>query len=304
MDVDQIKLEVIGRWAGIFDHLGIEVSSRHITCPLCGREKFRCDDKGGQGTWICTCGAGDGWRLVQETQGLDFMGAVALVAPLLGVVEERRVNGKKKGITPAMARKIFLGAVRSDRGNMVGQYLAGRGLRACPETLWYHPAMPHTHEGRDYPAMLAVISNRAGDAVALHRTYLDAGAKARIKEPRMVTPNITGKDLIGKAIRLYPPEEKCLGVAEGIETALACYELHGIPTWATTAANLLIGWEPPEKHDLRKVYVFGDNDGSYTGQSAAYQLAHKLKVRRRMEVEVLIPGEAGDWLDELGRRRQ
>jgi putative DNA primase/helicase len=52
------------------------------------------------------------------------------------------------------------------------------------------------------------------------------------------------------------------------------------------------------------VFIFGDNDKSFTGQSAAYQLANKLTVLRKMEVEVLIPDGVGtDWLDELNARK-
>ena len=308
LNYDKVKVEVLGCWPGIFNQFGVEVGDgrRHIACPLCGKENFRFDDKNGRGTFICTCGAGDGWKLLCETQGVDFRAALEMVAPLLGTVEPVFTGSKPKTISPQMARKIFEGAEKASRGNLTGRYLINRGLRACPETLWFHPAILEKDSGQKMPAMLAVLANRAGEAVAIHRTYLTPdGRRAEISDPKKVTPNVAGKDLTGRAVRLFPPEDKCLGIAEGIENALACYEIHGIPTWASTTANLMIAWEPPEGVPLRKIFIFGDHDTSYTGQSAAYQLAHKLKVRRKIDVGVMLPMQPGtDWLDELVERRK
>ena len=47
----------------------VPVASRNLigTCPMCGgKDRFRFDDKGGRGTWICSqCGAGDEIELVK-----------------------------------------------------------------------------------------------------------------------------------------------------------------------------------------------------------------------------------------------
>jgi putative DNA primase/helicase len=45
------------------------------------------------------------------------------------------------------------------------------------------------------------------------------------------------------------------------------------------------------------VVVFGDNDANFTGQDAAYTLAHRL-ARQGMQVDVQIPPVVGtDWAD-------
>ena len=48
-------------------------SQQHRPCPmLWWRDRFRFDDKGGRGTWICSnCGAGDGIELVKRFHGVD-----------------------------------------------------------------------------------------------------------------------------------------------------------------------------------------------------------------------------------------
>jgi putative DNA primase/helicase len=307
IDYDTVKREAVGRWIGIYASLGIEVGigGKYTTCPLCGKkDKFRMDNKDGKGSWVCVCGAGDGWKMVQETHNIGFVAAMELVAPIIGAVEIQEVREKKSNFTKEYARKIFQGGKRADRKNPVGVYLRNRGLDTCPNTLWYHPAM--MDETTKRPAMVACITTAAGEVIALHRTFITVdGKKAEVKEVRKTSPIMAGvKDKKGASIRLFPPAHEVIGVAEGIETALACYAIHGIPTWATVSADGMIKWEPPEGIPLKKVFIFGDNDKSFTGQSAAYQLAYKLTVLRKIECEVLIPdGEGMDWLDELVARK-
>lgn len=64
---------VIGRWADIFNYYGLPpiTGKKHYQgeCTICGRKgKFRIDNKDERGEWICTCGAGDGWKLLELTQ--------------------------------------------------------------------------------------------------------------------------------------------------------------------------------------------------------------------------------------------
>jgi len=305
IEFEKIKDEARGRWRGIFAHLGIEVGDgRHTICPICQKaSKFRCDDKTGAGEWICTCGAGDGLKLIMEALNVDFVTAVEMIIPIVGIVEPTE-REEKKTFSAEQARKIFVGAVRASHQNAAGQYLRNRGLRACPETLWYHEKMWNVHSKTHLPAMVACVTNKSGQVTNLHQTFLTPdGQKAGIEKPKILTMNFDKTDPTGRAIRLFPPEHECVGIAEGIETALACYEMHGIPTWAAVSASWMIGWEPPEGIPLRKVYIFGDRDNSFTGQAAAYQLAHKLKVRRKIDVEVQLPPE-GDWLDEHVKRTE
>ena len=102
------------------------------------------------------------------------------------------------------------------------------------------------------------------------------------------------------AVRLFAVVD-AMGVAEGIETAIACTELFEIPTWAAISANGMETFMPPP--GIRRVHVFGDNDPNFTGQKAAYILAHRLA--RDLEVEVSIPPDPGtDWLDVLKEARR
>jgi putative DNA primase/helicase len=105
----------------------------------------------------------------------------------------------------------------------------------------------------------------------------------------------------GGAVRLVDLADVAdvLGIAEGIETALAASVLHRLPVWAALNAGALEAWCPPET--IRSVFVFGDNDDGFAGQKATYALAHRLSTKWR--VEVRIPPEPGtDWNDVLRHR--
>ena len=55
-------------------------------------------------------------------------------------------------------------------------------------------------------------------------------------------------------------------------------------------------FEPPA--GVGHVIIFADNDENFAGQAAAYRAAHRLALRG-IEVEVVTPPAAGDWLDHL-----
>jgi putative DNA primase/helicase len=149
--------------------------------------------------------------------------------------------------------------------------------------------------------MLALFSDASGKPATIHRTYLTGtGSKASVDPVRMFMP---GKVPAGGAIRLYDAAEM-MGIAEGIETALSAALMMGIPTWATTSANLLEQWKPPEiaKH----VTIFADNDLNYVGQCAGYALAKRLIFEAHRDsiertVMVMVSPRAGtDWNDQIG----
>ena len=111
-------------------------------------------------------------------------------------------------------------------------------------------------------------------------------------------------------MRLGPVAET-MGIAEGIETALAASIIHKIPVWATLSAGAMTKWEPPL--GIRSVVIFADLDATFTGQTSAYQLATRLircewadkGKKERIAVEVRSPlfSDTGhyndDWNDIL-----
>lgn len=289
------------KWPSLLEHFGISKSfltGKHGPCPLCqGRDRFRFDDKEGRGTYFCSgCGAGTGMDLLQKFKGWDFKTAAREVDGVVGNCQERAPRPKLED----EKRRELLGELwRSGRplslDDPVSNYLAGRKL-PMPETgvLRFVPsAMAPRHCGGGWhPTMIALVHAASGKPATIHRTFLGTNGKADIEAPRSTMP---GEIPPGSAIRLTAPAE-VMGIAEGIETALAAQQLFGVPTWAAINATMLSKWESPP--NTRKVLIFGDNDSKFGGAAAAYTLAHRLACKPGIEVEVHIPPNVGeDWAD-------
>jgi len=297
--------EAVGRWLGILPALGIEAKflrNKHGACPICGgKDRFRFDDKNGKGTWFCShCGPGDGFKLLQEYHGWDFSKAAKEVDGIVGqvvampVAAERDDDSKREALL-----KVWNGSRPVSKGDPVWLYLHNRlGLETVPQALRFHPALRYVGADGEslgtFPAMLARMQYPDGSGASIHRTYLtEAGMKANVPEAKkfMAAP----KSLNTASVRLGAFGAR-LGIAEGIETALAASIRFQTPVWAATNAVLLEAWVPPA--GAKEILIAGDNDASFTGQSAAYALAHRL-VRDGYAVEIQIPGETGkDWADE------
>lgn len=147
---------------------------------------------------------------------------------------------------------------------------------------------------RLFPAMLGPVT-REGRLLTYHVTYLTAGKKADVPIPRKILP---GPSLRGSAIELYPLEGDTLGIAEGIETAIAAHMLHPtIPVWSAMNCALLKAFNPPVR--VKHLVIFGDRDYNRAGQAAAEQLAHR-HYGKVETVSVWLPLKEGDdWNDVL-----
>ena len=275
-----------GRWGEILPRLGIEsryLVNKHGPCPLCGgKDRFRWDDQHGSGSYYCNqCGPGPGLMLLRKLHVWDYATACGEVDKIIG-------NGPP-AIAPVVERRpppIEAMLSQANDPEIVERYLRSRGLSIIPEMLKGHPALFHTDTRQRYPAMLAPVVGPDGKLQAVHRTYL-IGAK---RHKTTLGPRK------GAAIRLFAPAG-VLGIAEGIETAIAAREIHGIPTWSVICADGVAAFEPPP--DV-KVVIFADNDANFTGQRAAYVLAQKL-AQKGQAVEIRIPPYKGeDWHDVLG----
>lgn len=307
IDFERVKEDAVDRWDGIYAALGIEVGDgRHTSCPVCGgKDRFRMDNKGGNGTWFCSqCDphSGDGWGLLMKVLGVDFKEAVEQVAGIVGTVDMSRVPKSEPTMTPELMRKIFMESQPVKERDLVHRYLHSRGLSVVPECLRYAPQCYEPETKKPQNAMLAVFRQADGQAVTMHRTYLSSyGEKLTIEKPKKILPSL-GK-MTGGAVRLFEiGESEILAVTEGIETAIAVHENTGLPVWASLSTTLLEGFIPPS--EIKHVAIFGDNDRNYAGQKSAMVLANRLSTVNKITVDVFIPPHPGDdWLDDMIRRK-
>jgi putative DNA primase/helicase len=298
--MDRIRLSerARGRWLGILPSLGIEskyLKKKNGPCPMCGgKDRWRFTDIEGKGTWWCNnCRGGGGVSLVMKFTGLPFKEAAARIEAVMGDYRPQ----KQQQIPDEGHRRNNANLWRQARpvrtNDTVDLWLSfrGVGMAEYPACLRYASLQ---HRGICYPAMLALVQAPDDLSMTVHRTFLTPdGRKASLDKPRMLAPGPFPK---GGAIRLAA-SGPTLGVAEGIETALAAAKLFGVPTWSTTSAPFLTGFEPPP--GVKRLVIFGDNDANGRGQAAAYSLAGRLA--QRLTVEVHIPAKTdSDWNDVLG----
>ena len=291
----------IGRCPNLLAHFGIErhnLTGKHSPCPACGgHDRFRFDDKDGRGTWFCSkCGAGDGFALLGLVKGWNFRQVAAEVERIVSNIPATMAKPSQSEADKLEAcRRIWSEADQVVTGDPVALYLLHRcGIDIIPGAIRTHSALPYWHNNggiTKHPAMLAKVTDADGKGCAIHRTYLTVdGRKAAVSSPKKIIGSLPH----GSAVQLAPPTG-CMGIAEGIETALAALLHFGIPTWAAISANGLERWTPPA--GILQVRIFGDNDASYTGQAAAFALAKRLQVTG-ITPEVSIPDRPGtDWAD-------
>lgn len=291
-----ISERAVGRWYGILSALGVGadfLKNKHGPCPACGgKDRYRWDNKDGRGTFYCSnCGSGDGFALLMNVKGMDFKQAVEQIESVIGTAKLESVRQfESRDEQRAEMKKRWKACNPVEKNDAVTKYLLSRGIEIIPKMI---------RAAGDRPAMVALMQAPDGQAAMVHTTLLTGdGRKAEVERPRLMMP---GTIASGAAVRLGEFSNE-LGIAEGIETALSCTALLGVPCWAALNEVLLQKWVPPA--GLRRVVVFGDNDANFVGQSAAYLLARRLSLARdRPEiVEVKIPEITGqDWNDVLLR---
>ena len=296
-----------GYWPEILKKLGVDsyyLNGNHTDCPICGQGKdtFRFDDKNGSGSYFCgKCGAGYGINFVMNLLNLSFAGAAKQVDEIIRNEPVQKTQ-KSKPRDPRPLLKSIAKGLHPIIGTEAEKYLHDRGLEIISDELRFHSGL--VYWGRDnngnavnrgkYSAMVAPIISPDGKHLTYHITYLSNGRKANVDSPKKVMKPI--EPIRGGAIRLFQPTES-LGIAEGIETALAVHQHYKVPVWSTASANGMASVVLPDK--VKKILIFSDNDKSYTGQQAAYSLASRLK-KMGKSVKVYTPTKQGtDFLDQL-----
>lgn len=249
---------------------------------------FGCHRRGIRETWS----AGDGALPTREQRADLARQAIAAAA-------ERETRRRQQWADNAgRIARVWAQSVPLVPGDPAATYLERRGVGAVwplPDVLRLHRALPYWHGSESlgrFPAMVAPIIAPDGRVVALHRTYLTAdGRKADLPSPKKLS-GAAGL-LAGACIPLRKPVAGVLGIAEGIETALAANCASGVPTVAAYCAGNLAAWHWPDS--VRRLVIFADADEA--GRVAADTLRTRA-LAAGLRAEVLMPTAAGtDWCD-------
>jgi len=280
ISVESIKALANGRWPEVYQWLNISVPAnrKHGPCPMCGgKDRFRMDDKQGEGTWICNqCGAGDGISLVQEYNNCDFVTAINLCADALGIQDydaikrqdnERRYQAKQlqqsaeaakqkqeqNAITASKASEII---AHCDKADSMHPYLVKKQINVNSALQCFKRVEVETKSGRMMSIQGFLVIPMINDRKKLvncqiispclkYKLFLLNG---QTKGAFHVIGNIKDGQLIL--------------VAEGYATGATVHELTDMAVVvAFTADNLLIVVESIiYDYPHSKVVIMGDND--------------------------------------------
>ncbi len=345
-----LKAAAAGRWPEIHAAVGIPAhlldTRKHQPCPYCGgKDRYRYTDHQNTGGFICnqcTPAGGSGFDLLMLVYGYDFPHAAHEVAALLGMAADavRPSERTAPRILPAMQplavsdKQDALAAIWQQGqpidGTPAALYLQARGLSAdtvgSAGNIRFHAALPYwalrCQDGKAaaplligyYPAMLAAITDTAGNLQGLHQTYVQPDSDGHTYRKLQAQHPDTGetlpakkmqsrypKALHGAAVHLAAPDHQGrLMVAEGIETALAAMELFSLPAIAALSANGMKALQWPSA--VQELFICADNDQTRTGILAAHALAVKA-IKAGIKANIWQPDTSNsDALDELNRR--
>lgn len=182
------------------------------------------------------------------------------------------------------------------RGSPAEAYLAKRGVTRLSPDLRFHPRTPLGPRGavQFLPAMLAAVRTDLG-VIAVHRTFLDPAAArlAAFERPKRALGGLQHG-----AVRLAPPRQGRLGLAEGIETALSAMQIFGVPCWATLGNERFGLVTIPES--VRELHLFVDNDRGGDLAEERGREAYRHEGRRILAKRP--PNLDTDWNDALCER--
>jgi DNA primase len=320
-----------------FDVIASEVPLKRLGRELVGLCPFHKEKSpsfaivADKGFYHCHgCGAhGTAIDFVMRTRNLDFAEAVEF---LLGVPAQRPKADRAPhpGCHPgnirfddiAKARSIWAEATTDY--HYVKTYLYSRYLRvAIPPTIREHPALWCPDRRDKLPALIAAFQGSSGRVTAVQRIwlepeYIEAGDPkgARLKDAKKMAKGVLGDG----AMRLAKPGP-IMGLAEGLETALAAGRLYSTPTWALGGVSRLgypahltepkdgskprrVDSRPPSvwvPDEVRHLFIFGDGNevGRQVAEFAAAWWNHAWRGTGRRAEAVLPKVGYGDFQDEL-----
>ena len=285
-----------GKWREILLSFGVPervLNGKHQPCPFCGGEKrFRWTNRNQDGVFFCNhCGSGSGFEFLMRFTKQRFEDLAPEIQKRAGGLQPDKP--KPKGNPSRRLYWIKKRIIPVKKCPPVMAYLSGRDLKPS-KYIFALEKEKYYADGAviaEYPTMAVPFYNPKGILINWHLTYTQDGQKAQVSSPKKLICPLGEETGALRLTGIYPE----IGVAEGVETALAIMRDFKIPCWALYSAGMMEKFIPPKS--IKSVIIFGDNDVGFDGQKAAYILAWRLK-RLGYDVDVKIYPEIGkDFAD-------
>lgn len=264
-------------------------------CPWCGgTDRFSINPV--KAKWHCRGhgGGADAIGMVMHIAGLSFLEAVQDITgepppsgnlkPLSEAEKAERNRQRLESETRQQARKAQELAYQEDtreaaqgvwdasvpiKGTLAETYLRSReiALDEYPDMLRFHPSLPYPGKPKPYPVLVCRVDDVVGNLTAIWRIFLrEDGRKADVENAKLgLGPSAGG------AVRLNGLGPH-IGIAEGVETALAAWMLTGrkIPIWSGLS-TAISGVEIPL--GVSRVTIFPDGDRPMRRKGHEYEPA-------------------------------
>lgn len=301
--IREVKLKANGQWQNILSNLGAEVPlNTHTACPACGgKDRFRFDDKDGNGTFICSqCGSGDGLDLVQRVLGGSVTEAAYEVAGMIGI-DTRSDN-------PPAYRSHEVKAQQDALKAQQAQNQANEQIEKHKRfTARYSRTIANAKQGESEYLKAKGFESTTVTLLADGSLIIPLmDADGTITAAQTIKPNGEKRLLLDSAKNgsYYPVNEpvnvSTVIIAEGLATAMTCQliqpEAHTVA--AIDAGNLIhVAKVMRTQYPESQIIIAGDNDikpdQSNTGKLAAEKAAKAVN-----GITVLPPTEdKADWDD-------
>jgi hypothetical protein len=254
----------------------------------------------------------DAISYVMRRRNLDFPSAVRWLLDLppdqkrarQQVVTTRRGATESGTDTQALVDKTLAecGPITETTGAWVYMWL--RGLPPRQPALYAHQSLYCAETRQNMQALVAPLRRSDGRITAIQRIYLmpvvEFDGSATAPKDNRAPLRVRKKNLgsAGDGAVQMAPAGPILGIAEGLESALAASKLYRVSAWATCGASRLhaVGL-PPE---TREVLIFADRGEA--GEAAA-ERAYDTYRRQGRRCSIILPEEPfGDFNDMLLRR--
>ena len=290
-----------------------EIVSRDVELKRAGRElrgkcpfhserspSFFLFSNGGERFHCFGCGAhGDVIGYVMRTRSLDFVHAVVdLLSAKPDQAPSRlpppRPAAPRSVDDGAAVRNVLRGCGPITPTTAAHLYLWSRGLPTKQPFLLAHPGLICVEKCRPLPALVAPITNSAGEITALQRIWCSTSYLPDDAQDSRADLDTRRKSLgsMGRgAVQLSRPGA-VMGIAEGVEKAIAASAMFGVSVWASCGARRMARLDLPPITE--KILLFADNDDA--GRAAARDGVDAY--RPRQVVPMFPDPRFKDWEDQ------
>jgi putative DNA primase/helicase len=288
-------------WVRILGELGFPSSyldGKHHGCPLChdGKDRFRFSPETSNGLYICNqCSSGNAVHLLSNYLNTDYQNAQNIISEHLGikVPTNKKIFSENEKLLWAIDQEIKT-AKNISNDTVAFEYLKFRKLSKFIPIIKDAKFNSFVKDNKLNEYIVYFIRDADGKVCHTQKTFIRKRQDSFSKQ-RIISKGSIPK---GAAIRLLEPSGGIMGVCEGVETALACFDLYDIPTWSCLNTSILSNFIIPKDLSIDKLVIFCDNDKNFSGQAASYTLAKKMSaLNKNLTVEVIVcplPGKDFD----------